>query len=148
MTPAAPYPTNPRAVWTPEDVAALVLTRADHDWRAITAVAVILAESGGNPHATRVVIHDDPTHVAHLTIDRGLMQFNSYWWGHVPNRLAYDPVTAWGVAFNYVARDGRGSWRHDWEQWNAYTNGSHRDHIVTAYRAVNAIGDVRGLEAL
>ncbi len=73
------------------------------------AIAIALAESGGDPTAT--------DHDANGTVDRGLWQINSV---HTQFSAScdYDPRCGAGAAFS-ISAGGT-----DWEPWTTYQNGA------------------------
>jgi cell wall-associated NlpC family hydrolase len=109
---------------------------ADIEYRAgfrgdglITAVAVIFAESGGDPSR---VGHNSDAHVnptGQNTIDRGLWQLNSYWHREVSDAAAYDADAASREAYR-ITGGGR-----DFKQWYGFTKGGYRTHLEEARRA-------------
>jgi hypothetical protein len=125
-----------------EDLAELVAAdgRLWPYWSAINAVAVALAESGGNAHALPVVVN--PTSPAHLSVDVGLWQINTYWQRRKFTEIAelLDPATNCRLAVD-LALTGTAAelWRPEWKWWTAYTAGAHRRHIPAARDAVNAV---------
>lgn len=76
------------------------------------AVAVALAESGGNPQARGV--NSDSRH----TVDRGLWQINSYWHREVSDAQAYSPTGAAAAAYR-ISKAGS-----DWHEWSTFSNGA------------------------
>lgn len=75
-------------------------------WDVVTAIAVVLAESGGNTMA-KFVNKDG-------SIDRGLWQFNTRWHPEVTDAMAYDPAQASHAALS-LSRGGR-----YWYSWSSY----------------------------
>lgn len=88
-----------------------------------TAVAVALAESGGNPNATH--LNSD----IHRSTDYGLWQINGYWWASLLTK--YDPwenpAQNAQMAFT-VWQDAGGSWG----PWSTYKHGSHIQYMNRA----------------
>lgn len=72
------------------------------------AVAVALAESGGDPRA--VGVNSD----RHRSRDRGLWQINDYWHRNVSDAQAFDPAAAARHAFR-ISKGGR-----DWSPWTTW----------------------------
>jgi hypothetical protein len=90
---------------TPAQIAA-VAARAGFTGRALTnAVAVALAESGGNPAAVNV------NRDKWRSRDRGLWQINSHWHRDVSDADAFNPEAAARHAHR-ISRGGR-----DWSPW-------------------------------
>jgi len=118
---------------TPEQI-------AEHAYRAgfrgqglTTAVAVALAESGGNPKSHNATPPDD---------SYGLWQINMLGAMGPERRAQYhlksdsdllDPDTNARVA-NSLSRDGQ-----SWTPWSTYTNGAYRSHLTAARRAAHAV---------
>jgi len=137
-----------------DDIARLVVTKTRNvDWAA-TWVAVILAESGGDPVAYNLVDHD-PKSSAYLSTDNGLFQINSFWHGqrlrvHEANR----PELAWDYAWDLATANGTRP--PDWSPWTAYRNGAwlgevdrgdgtvEHSRLDTAYHAVLELLDSSG----
>ena len=100
---------------------------------AATWVAVVLAESGGDPVAYNLVDHD-PNGVAYLSTDNGLFQINSYWHGRLlPVHHANQPAMAWPYAWRIAT--GNGTHPADWSPWTAYKNGAYREYLDRGYAA-------------
>lgn len=94
---------------------------------ATTAVAVALAESGGNTTARN--------RNSDGSVDRGLWQINSKWHPEVSDAQADNPATAAQAAFR-ISGSGR-----NWRPWAAFTRGAHTAFMVRANQAVTlAVG--------
>jgi hypothetical protein len=89
------------------------------------AIAVALAESGGNPDATD---HDD-----NGTVDRGLWQINSVHTQFSP-ACDYDPLCAAEAAFS-ISAGGT-----DWEPWVTYQHGAEIPFLPEATAYVESAG--------
>lgn len=76
------------------------------------AVAVALAESGGNPQAVNT--NSD----RYRSRDRGLWQINAHWHPEVSDAAAFDPAQAAQAAYR-ISAGGR-----DWGQWATWKNGA------------------------
>lgn len=125
ILPAAQIATLAKAAgWSGEDV--------------VTAVAVALAESGGNPRA----LADDSDDLSY-----GLWQINMLGgmgperrraFGLTSNEQLYDPATN--------ARAAHAIWRgQGWQRgWGAYSSGAYRKHLPAARAAVGAPAPVPG----
>ena len=153
-----PFPTDPKAIWTPRDICALLCSdgyMSPNDWRPITACAVVLGESGGNPLALGKLVYK-PESPAHLSIDLGMFQINSYWqvandpYPTVP-RISwadtFDPRAAWAHTWR-VINHTRTGWHYDWSKWVAYTSGAYDRHLGAARRGLNEYRDTLGLDPL
>lgn len=97
------------------------------------AVAIALAESGGNPTARGV--NSD----SHHSVDRGLWQINSYWHREVSDAQAYSPGGAATAAFK-ISKSG-----NDWHEWATFTNGKGAAQLGRA--ALAAAGAAGGSSA-
>jgi hypothetical protein len=92
--------------------------------RILVAVAVCLAESGGNPAATGV---NGPTPgCPNGSKDRGLWQINDCYHAEVSDACAYQIQCNADAAWNISSR-GR-----DWEPWSTYNSGTWGSYIATA----------------
>jgi Lysozyme like domain len=93
----------------------------------VTAVAIALAESGGNPNA----VDND----SNGTVDRGLWQINSSWASVLPGDEFNQDYNALSMA--YISHEGT-----DWAPWTTYGNGSgpYLKHIAEAEQAVAQAG--------
>ncbi len=89
------------------------------------AIAVILAESGGDPLAKNV---NSPT-----SVDRGLWQINSKWHPEVSDECAFDPVCSTREA-KRISNGGA-----DFSQWTAFTKGTYAHFIPRAQAAIAAL---------
>ena len=95
-----------------------------------TAVAVGLAESGGDPDARR---GNPPTPGCPAgSVDRGGWQLNSCYHPEVADACAYQLACAAGQTWR-ISAGGR-----DWTAWTAYTSGAWRGHLDVADRAIAA----------
>lgn len=81
--------------------------------RLVTAVAIALAESGGNPRA----------HATGGEDSRGLWQINVRAHPHWANRDLYDPATN-AAAMMEISGGGT-----NWRPWSVYKNGRYRAHV-------------------
>lgn len=136
---SSPWETEGGPRLTPVQVAGHVVDTGLVDWRSITVTAVIWAESGGYAWARPII--NKPGEPDHLSVDRGICQFNSYWWHHVADRIAYDPAFAIPTMVNAVRTDG---WSLDLRWWNTFTSGAYQQHVPAARQAVNAVLVARG----
>lgn len=79
------------------------------------AVAIALAESGGNSGATHV--NSDGS------IDRGLWQINNRYHAEISDVQAFNPASAAAAAY---AISNRGA---NWKQWSTYNNGRYLAYL-------------------
>lgn len=91
------------------------------------AVAVALAESGGNTTARHV---NGSGRTA--SVDRGLWQINTRWHPEVTDAQAYDPAGAAKAAYA-ISKAGR-----DWHEWSTYTNGAAAAQLARATAAASS----------
>jgi hypothetical protein len=87
------------------------------------AVAICLAESGGNPHATNV--NSD----SHHSVDRGLWQINNYWHSEVSDTCAFS-ASCNAKAAKRISSDGS-----NWTPWATYNGGAYKRHMSEAQAA-------------
>ena len=83
-----------------------------------TAVAIAMAESGGNPSAQNCSN-------ANNTCDRGLLQINNYWHPEVSDQCAYNPLCAFQSAYT-ISNGGT-----DFTPWTTYNNGAYQKFLST-----------------
>ena len=86
-----------------------------------TAVAVCLAESGGNCGAKYVN--------AGGSIDRGLWQINDYWHKEVTDSCAYNCACNGKEAYR-ISSSGT-----SWTPWATYNSGAYKSHLSAAQAA-------------
>lgn len=86
------------------------------------AVAVALAESGGNTSAT----HQNTD--AHHSIDYGVWQINSYWHADLLHTHRWDDPAQNAVMAFAVFKDAG----YQWTPWSTFTSGAYRKYLVTA----------------
>ena len=125
---------------TPAEIAALVVERVDDIDEAATWVAVILAESGGDPVAYNLVDHN-PESVAYLSLDLGLFQINTYWHGsRITVEQSHRPADAWEYAWELAGGD-----RHppDWSPWVAYLNGAYLGEQIIEFDVGHVVEQAR-----
>lgn len=136
--------------WSAEEIATEVAKYYD-DWRGITITAVILAESRGFEWIRPMVLKEDPTDPSHLSVDRGLCQFNSYWWkDSAPDQLAFDGYKSIELMCR-VVQPQPGDWvlsetKLRW--WAAYKTGAHAAFASAARSGMNLSRKARGLDPL
>lgn len=104
---------------------------------AITVAAIALAESGGNPNAVSRP-NSDPMH----SLDRGLLQINSYWHSEVPDSCAYDPVCAMQAAFR-ISQGGK-----NFSPWSTFTSQKYRQYTSVVQQAINFTPTAAGGEGV
>lgn len=78
----------------------------------VKAVAVALAESGGNPRA--VGVNSD----RYRSRDRGLWQINSHWHPEITDAAAFNPVSCAAAAYK-ISSHGT-----NWSPWSTWKNGA------------------------
>lgn len=106
---------------------------------AVAVLATIWAESGGDAFAIGGPYEKpDPEDPGHLSIDRGLVQWNSGWWPEVSDREAFDGETAVGLMIDHVV--SAGSPADGLSTWNAFDSLAFLDHVPAATEAIRAAG--------
>jgi hypothetical protein len=142
-------------IWSPESIIALLCLpgyMSPDDWRPITGCAVVIGESGGNPLARGRVIWRPGTTV-HRSMAFGLFQLLSHY--HVNNRPfpdipaitvadCFDPFKAWDHTWRVLKKQTQG-WAYNWNGWDAYTNGSYKDHISASVYGMKDYRKTMGL---
>src|SRR6266540_3061930 len=97
--------------------------------------AVGLAESGGNPAATRP---NPPTPgCPGGSVDRGPWQLNDCYHPEVPDRCAYQLACAAAATYR-ISADGT-----DWTTWTSFSTGAYQAELDTADKAVAALAASR-----
>jgi Lysozyme like domain len=92
------------------------------------AVAVGLAESGGNPGANR---HNPPTPgCPDGSVDRGPWQLNDCYHPEVSDGCAYQPDCAATQTYRISAAGS------DWSSWTTFATGAYRAQLVAAEQAI------------
>lgn len=108
---------DPVSKLTPTAIAFLV-----EDWPdPVTAVAVVLGESGGDPNARNV---------ENGNVDRGLWQISSKWHPEVTDEAAFDVNASTAAAFR-ISSSGT-----DFNPWHATRSANFAGHLATAEQAV------------
>lgn len=98
--------------FTPAQLAGIAAKAGFRGRALVTAVAVALAESGGNSAAVHTNLD------AHRSRDRGLWQINSYWHKEVTDAQAFDPTGNAAAAYR-ISRAGA-----DWSEWTTWRTGA------------------------
>ncbi len=102
------------------------------------AVAVALAESGGNPKAHNPVAPDDSYGLWQINMYRGMGPERREQFDLDSNRELFDPEenarAAWEIS-------GRGQ---SFGPWSTYTNGAYKQYLDEARRGVRNMGDKPG----
>lgn len=93
---------------TPEQIANVASGAGFRGDGLVKAIAVALAESGGNERATNT--NTD----TYRSVDRGLWQINSHWHPEVSAAQAFNPATAARHALR-ISKGGT-----DWSQWSTW----------------------------
>lgn len=117
-------------------------------WGSINFLATMWGESGGNAFAMPVVVNPDSK--AHLSIDVGICQINSYWQSHRYDRLEelLDARTNVTVALDIAFSNDEPAWRPTLIWWNIYKKAMHKVHVGQARRAINKVRARYGEKAL
>jgi hypothetical protein len=100
-----------------------------------TAVAVALAESGGNPAAVNTT-----GNFPEASRDRGLFQINSFWHPEVTDAEAFDPLLNAHAAYT-ISTGGM-----DWDAWSSYTQGTYMAYWDRACAVTNPRPDPEALK--
>lgn len=124
------------AAWSTDQLAGLVWRLGLRNRRAVVAVAVCLAESGGNDKATG---HNGPTRgCPNGSRDRGLWQINDCYHPGVSDGCAYNP-TCNGHAMLSISGNGA-----NWRPWSTYNNGRYLRFVRQATQSVYDVQRRRG----
>lgn len=94
----------------------------------IDAVAIALAESGGNPSAVNTAGNQPPSR------DRGLWQINSFWHPEVTDAQAFNPQECADAAYR-ISRNGT-----NFTPWSTFNSGSYRKFLHRATVAASQVG--------
>lgn len=102
--------------------------------QAVAGFAVLRHESGGfDAHAVNLVIKEDPADLSHLTLDKGMAQFNTRWWPDVSEKEAF--TWEYSVEMMYLIWTNRG-----FQDWASFKNLAYLRHVPLAYETFSAIG--------
>ena len=97
----------------------------------VMAIAVALAESGGDPSAAGK--NGPSAHCPNGSTDRGLWQINDCWHPEFSDAQCYDPKGCAQAAYT-ISNQGA-----DWSPWNTYKNGSYQQFMARARAAAAAV---------
>ncbi|MEU4742578.1 transglycosylase SLT domain-containing protein [Actinosynnema sp. NPDC023658] len=97
------------------------------------AVAVALAESGGDPRAHNSTPPDDSYGLWQINMLGAMGPARRREFGLDSNRELFDPAEN-ARAANKISGDG-----HSWTPWSTYTNGAYKHHLDEARRGVEAM---------
>jgi len=89
-----------------------------------TIVAIAQCESGLDTNAVNII-----GNTPQGSIDRGVMQINSYWHKEVPNTCAFDPMCSFQQSFRI---SGSGT---QFTQWETYKNQCYKNFMPGGSRA-------------
>lgn len=124
-----PEPPDPEPTQLTDEEIAEVCAEAGWTGEAlVTAVAVCLAESGGNTLAVNETGNTPPSR------DRGLFQINDYWHPEIDDECAFDALCNASAAYD-ISSGGT-----DWTPWSAYQAGKYEVFLDRARAAVDAQG--------
>lgn len=98
-----------------------------------TAVAVALAESGGNTRAHNATPPDNSYGLWQINMLGGMGPERRRQFGLDSNSELFDPATN-AKAANRISNDGR-----SWTPWSTFTNGTYRRHLPAARKAAEAL---------
>ena len=122
-----------------EDVAARIISNGLTGRQAVALLATIWGESGGNAFAINgPIVKLDETDPAHLSLDRGIAQWNSGWWPDMDNQRAFDWEESVDVMCIYVK--SAPSLAEGLLNWNVFKSLAFIDHVLAAQEAVTAAG--------
>lgn len=93
------------------------------------AIAICLAESGGDPAARGV---NKGRGGIVTSVDRGLWQINSVYHSEVTDACAFNPTCCAGAAYRISAKGA------DWRPWSTYGSGAYRQYMSRAQAAANS----------
>jgi Lysozyme like domain len=97
------------------------------------AVAVALAESGGNPNARRP---NPPTPGCPAgSVDRGPWQLNNCYHGEVPDDCAFDLACVAAATYRISAAGT------DWTGWTTFTTGAYQSELSKADQAIASLSE-------
>lgn len=108
------------STYTPAQLARIAAGAGFRGNALVAAVAVALAESGGNPAATHTNMD------THRSRDRGLWQINSYWHKEVPDAQAFNPAGNAAAAYR-ISKAGA-----DWRAWTTWRTGVAQAQLARA----------------
>ncbi len=91
------------------------------------AMAIVLAESGGDPTIIHTAGNTPPSR------DRGLWQINDHWHSEVTDDCAFDPDCSTQAAFR-ISKNGT-----DFNQWSAYKARTHTKFLARAQAAIEVV---------
>ena len=150
------FPLSEVKTWNAEQLTALLCQdgyMSPDDWRPITGVAVILAESGGQPRRCSDANWAPERPNYHLTCDLGLFQLNEYsnvavepypGVGTISRKDCFDPFKAWEHTWKIINRTKKG-WQYDWSLWTGYTSGAYDKYLKAAFDGMRSYRTVMGL---
>lgn len=123
---------------TMHEVGAIVVDKGLTGRTAVAVLATIWGESSGDAHAVNgPIVKDDPEHIAHLSLDRGLAQWNSGYWPEVTDRRAFDPVVAVGLMVDHIlAADSPAD---GLRLWVAFKSLAFLDHVPAATAVIEEL---------
>lgn len=113
--------------YTPAQVAQIAAGAGFRGTALRNAVAVALAESGGDSAALNV--NTD----RYRSRDRGLWQINDHWHPEVSDAMAFSPASAAAAAYRISAKGT------NWDQWSTWKNGTAATQFGRAQLAANVV---------
>lgn len=127
--------TIPKVFLPMADVAEMVWTAGFRGDRAVTALAVVWAESGGNQYAVNINA-SNPTSKAYQSMDLGICQWNTYWHPRFKIPRHFDPLDSLKYMF-YKSDRGR-----NFNMWMAFFTGAHEKFIPFARQTFINLGRI------
>ena len=124
--PAAGRQAAGAAVLAPAQIAGVAHQAGFRGDGLVVAVAVALAESGGNPSAHNATPPDDSYGLWQINMLGALGPDRRHRYGLASNQALFDPATNARVV-HAIADGGR-----DWTPWATYTRGTHRRFLDQA----------------
>lgn len=117
-----------------QEIAQLVVNAGFVGWYVVTITSMLWVESRGNVWAVNLNSSnlDSP---AYLSLDLGLVQWNTYFNPDMTTQQAFDPV--WSLARMFV-KTNQGT--RNLDLWASHKSGAYRTYAHDALLAARAVG--------
>lgn len=119
---------------TMQEIAQKVVNAGFKNWYVVTVTSMLWVESRGNVWAIGLNAQD-PSSAAYLSLDLGLVQWNTYYNPDMTTQQAFDPD--WALARMYAKTSGGVRYL---DLWSSHKSGAYKTYAHDAYLAARAVG--------
>ena len=116
------------------EIARLAVQAGFKGWYVVTITGMCWVESRGNVWAVGLN-SSDPTHPAYLSLDLGLVQWNTFYHPNITSQQAFDP--AWSLKHMWEVTSAG---TRNLDLWGSHSSGAYRTYAHDALLAAREVG--------